>query len=296
MANGVNYWESGDSKPAFDYSRMIINYHAKSFSFAAKFLPENRRWGTYAVYNFCRFADNIIDNPRKRSRKELIDELECFREELRLAYKYYESEHPALKAFIIAAKEFGIPKQYADDLLTGVEMDLAIKEYENFDKLYLFCYRVASTVGLMMTYVLGFDGGDKTLEYAEKMGVAMQLTNILRDIETDAELGRCYIPQDELSKFAVNKDDIIKRNFSNEMHNLMKFQVDRAIDYYEYSQAGIVSLNKETRFAIVAASKIYGEILQKIRHNNYNPFMGRVYVPHSQKIRILLSEILKKFI
>lgn len=290
------YWLNGDLKPAFDYSKLIIDHHAKSFSFASRFLPEDRKWGTYAVYNFCRFADNIIDNPRHRTRKELIDELDSLRIELSLAYKYGESEHPALKAFIQAANIFSIPKIYAEELLTGVEIDLTIKRYESFDKLYLFCYRVASTVGLMMTYVLGFEGGKNTLEYAEKLGIAMQLTNILRDVAEDVQLGRVYLPQEDIEKWGVRVDDILEKKFSVELKNFLEFEVNRALQYYNDSQPGIDYLDKNSRFAIRTASKIYGEILQKIVQNNYNPFLGRVYVPKSHKIKILISELFNKYI
>ena len=291
-----NYWESGDLFPAFQYSQSIIEHHAKSFSFASKFLPDYRRWGTFAVYNFCRYADNIIDNPRNRTKTELITELNELRRELDAAYKYGESEHPALKAFIATSVNFDIPKVYADDLLNGVEMDLTISRYNTFDELYVFCYRVASTVGLMMTYVLGFEGGQKTLDYAENLGIAMQLTNILRDIADDFKLGRIYIPQEDIKNFNVNIEDIRNHIFTPELRNMMVFQVDRALNYYNNSQPGIKLLEKDSRFAIQSASKIYGEILKKIVENDYNPFLGRVFVPHSRKIQILFSEIIGRFL
>jgi phytoene synthase len=296
MIKNNNYWDKSDLLPAFQYSKSIIEHHAKSFSFAAKFLPDYRRWGTYAVYCFCRFADNIIDNPRNRTKNELITELNELRRELDAAYKYSESEHPALKAFIATAKEFDIPKEYADELLNGVEMDLSYVSYNTFDELYLFCYRVASTVGLMMTYVLGYSGGQQTLVYAEKLGIAMQLTNLLRDISDDYKIGRIYLPKDDLRKFSVKIEDISAGNFTKEFRDLMKFQVERAYMYYNESQPGINSLNKESRFAIQAASKIYGEILNKIIENDYNPFIGRVFVTHNKKIQILFSELIGNFI
>lgn len=291
-----NYWDSGDLFPAFQYSQSIIEHHAKSFSFASKFLPDYRRWGTFAVYNFCRYADNIIDNPRNRTNTELITELNELRRELDAAYKYGESEHPALKAFIATSVNFDIPKVYADDLLNGVEMDLTISRYNTFDELYVFCYRVASTVGLMMTYVLGFEGGQKTLDYAENLGIAMQLTNILRDIADDFKLGRIYIPQEDIKNFNVNIEDIRNHIFTPELRTMMVFQVDRALNYYNNSQPGIKLLEKDSRFAIQSASKIYGEILKKIVENDYNPFLGRVFVPHSRKIQILFSEIIGRFL
>jgi len=291
-----NYWIGGDLFPAFQYSQSIIEHHAKSFSFASKFLPESKRWGTFAVYNFCRYADNIIDNPRHRTTDELITEINELRRELDAAYKYGESEHPALKAFIATALIFDIPKKYADDLLIGVEMDLTISRYNTFDELYVFCYRVAAAVGLMMTYVLGFEGGQKTLEYAEKLGIAMQLTNILRDIADDCKMGRIYSPQEDIKNFDVNIEDISSHIFTPEIRNMMVFQVERTLEYYNNSQPGIKFLDKDSRFAIQSVSKIYGEILIKIAQNDYNPFLGRVFVPHSRKIQILFSEIIGRFV
>lgn len=221
--------------------------------------------------------------------------MSTFRQELNNAYKYGESEHPALKAFIAVANEFDIPKDFSEELLNGVEMDLSISSYNDFDSLYLFCYRVASTVGIMMTYVLGFHGGKTTLEYAEKLGIAMQLTNILRDVGEDAKLGRIYIPMDELDRFNVSVKDISNSVYNSQVRELMKFQVSRALKYYMDAQPGIGMLDKESQFTIKAASKIYGELLQKIEQNNYNPFLGRVYVTHNRKIQILLSEITGRF-
>lgn len=287
------YWLEGDNEPAFLYAKSIIDHHAKSFSFASKFIPEQRRWATFATYSFCRYADNIVDNPRERSKKEIIDELNEIRNEIDFAYKYGESEHPVLKSFIIAAKMYDIPKQYTFDLLDGVEMDLTIDRYKTFDELYLFCYRVASVVGLMMTYVLGFKD-DKTLKYAEEMGVAMQLTNILRDIKEDKNMGRIYLPLDEIKQFHLKESDFFSENFNLDFRNFMQYQVDRAKFYYQDSTKGISMLEHESRFSIYAAGRIYSGILRKIEERGYNPFLGRVFVPKSEKISILIQEFVKR--
>jgi len=287
------YWKNSDLKASFEYSRAIIKHYAKSFSFAAKFLPKEKRWATYSVYAFCRYVDNIIDLPRNRTNEELVAELNNLRHEIELAYKYGESEHPALSAFIFSAKKFNIPKEYPLDLINGVEMDLTCKSYDNFADLYLFCYRVAGVVGLMMTYILGFKN-EETLYYAEKLGVAMQLTNILRDIETDYEMGRVYLPQDELLEFNLTNLSIADKQFNDSFKNMMKFQVSRAENYYDTANVGISQLDKDSQFAIYTASRIYGRILNKIIENNYNPFSGRVFVPKFTKFAILGSEIVKR--
>lgn len=287
------YWQQNDYYPSFVYSKEVISHFAKSFSFASKLLPLHRRWATYSVYSFCRYADNIIDNPRKRTKQELLNEINHLREELQLAYKYGESEHPALKSFIVAAKIYNIPLKYPMELLDGVEMDLNFSHYENFDELYLFCYRVAAVVGLMMTFVLGFKD-DKALLYAEKMGIAMQLTNILRDIKEDKNQNRIYLPIEELNKYNVTKNDFYKENFNSNFKSLMEFQVNRAFRYYLESIDGIKLLEHESRFSIYAAGKIYAGILKKLEERGYNPFLGRVFVPKSEKIFILISEFFKR--
>lgn len=281
-----------DMKIGIGYSGLVIKEYAKSFYFAASFLPREKREGAHAVYNFCRHADNIVDKPRERSIDEIIGELNRLREELDLSYKYGESEHPSLMAFAHYAKKYSIPKEYAHDLLNGVEMDLTLKRYETFDELYTFCYRVASVVGLMMSYILGFKE-DKALIHAEKMGIAMQLTNILRDVKEDKYMGRIYLPLAELRERKISEFNIINENSTPELIDYMKFNVDRAKKYYSEGDEGIHLLHKDARFAIHTASRIYGKILDIITERNYNPFDERAFVPKSQKFGILLNELLK---
>ncbi|MDC1068863.1 phytoene/squalene synthase family protein [Candidatus Kapabacteria bacterium] len=276
----------------FKYSKTVIKHYAKSFYLSSQFLPKKKRLGSYAVYCFCRYTDNIVDNPRNRTNSEILIELDHLKLELENSYKYGESEHPALSTFAIVAKEYNIPKKYAFELIEGVQMDMTKNRYKSFDDLYLFCYRVAATVGLMMTYVLGFKN-DNTLVYAEKLGIAMQLTNILRDIEEDVENDRIYLPQQELEKYGVSESDIKNHQFNSNIADLMKFNVDRARQYYKDAEDGIAELDKNSRFAIYAASRIYSGILNKIMERNFNPFLGRVFVPKSKKLKIVFSELVK---
>ena len=286
------FWLDPEFQSSYRYAKELTREYARSFYFAARFLPEKTRWATYSVYGLCRYADNIVDKPRNRNKESVLEELGNFQKELVQAYTSGESMNPVISAFVKSSELYGIPQKYALELIKGVEMDMSITRYKTFDDLYLFCYRVASVVGLMMTYVLGFRD-EEARAYAEKLGIAMQLTNILRDIDEDMEMGRIYIPEEEYKSYGLTEQDFYNRNFNDNFRELMKFQVDRAARYYREAEPGINLLKNESQFAIYAASRIYGGILNKIEENDYNPFEGRVFVPHSKKVRILGNEFFR---
>jgi len=288
----MKYWQNPSDTAAFEHSRLLTAHYAKSFYISARMLPADRRWAAYALYGFCRYADNLIDNPRSRSSAELIEEAQRLQREIEVAWRTGESEHPIVKPLIVVARKYGIPMKYPLELLKGVQMDIEIRRYETFEDLYLFCYRVAGVVGLMMTHILGYKD-EEAFEHAEKLGVAMQLTNILRDIKEDKNMGRIYLPREELLRFGVSENDIFEENMTDRFRRMMKFQVQRAHAYYEDADIGIAMLEKKSQFAIYSASKIYRSILLKIEARHYNPFLGRVFLPQINKIGILLREIFR---
>lgn len=284
--------ENKSLKSAFRYARSQTANYSKSFFLSSAMLPKEKRWDTYALYSFCRFADNIVDNPRNRSVRDLIDEVNYMEKELKLAFKYGESEHPIIKPLVNVLLKHDMPIEYPLELLEGVKMDLEKDRYNTFDELYTFAYRVAGVVGLMMTYLLGFQ--DKSaLKYAEKLGIAMQLTNILRDIKEDKDMGRIYMPLEEIKRFGLTENDFFNENMNDAMYKFIRFQVKRANKYYHEAHDGIKMLNKDSQFAIYAASKIYQGILIKIEARHFNPFLGRVFVNQGKKFLILLNEIIK---
>ncbi|MCK6621701.1 MAG: phytoene/squalene synthase family protein [Calditrichaceae bacterium] len=288
----MKFWQASEHRASFEHARLLTAHHSKSFYISARMLPRERRWATYALYGFCRYADNLIDNPRQRSAAELLAEADFIANELRIAYRTGESEHPVIHPFIVAAKRYGIPIEYPLDLLKGVKMDIQRTRYRTFEDLYVFCYRVAGVVGLMMTHVLGYKDR-AAFQYAEKLGVAMQLTNILRDVKEDKNMGRIYLPREELRRFGVAEQDIIHERMTDNLRELMQFQVERAHHYYEEANQGIPMLYRKSQFAIYSASKIYRGILRKIEARDYNPFLGRVFVSQMKKIGILSREILR---
>ena len=285
-------WKVEENRVAFEYARRITAYYSKSFYFSTRMLPKERRWATYALYGFCRHCDNLIDTPRQRTETEIVREMQLLTEELQVAYNTGESQHPIIRAFILVAKAYGIPIEYPLDLLKGVTMDVQQTRYKTFDELSLFCYRVAAVVGLMMTHVLGYKD-ERAFDYAKQLGIAMQLTNILRDIKEDKEMGRIYLPQKDLVRFGVSEQDILKERITPQLKALMKFQIERAGHHYAEAMPGISLLETESQYAIYSAAKIYRGILRKIEDQDYNPFLSRVFVPSSQKIGILLHEGLR---
>ena len=286
-------WKLTDAdRAAFEYARRITAYYSKSFYVSAQILPYDRRWATYALYGFCRHCDNLIDTPRQRTRSQIFGEIDFLTEELQIAYNTNESEHPVIRAFILVVERYGIPFEYPLDLLKGVAMDLQQARYKTFDELTFFCYRVAAVVGLMMTHILGYKD-TRAFEYAKRLGIAMQLTNILRDIKEDKEMGRIYLPEMDLDLFGVSVQDILNERMTPQLRALMKFQIKRADRYYSEAIPGISLLKTESQYAIYSAAKIYRGILRKIEAQNYNPFLNRVFVPPIQKIGILLHEVLR---
>ncbi len=288
----MRFWLEQSNRAAFKHARQMTAYYSKSFYISACMLPLEKRWATYAIYGFCRYADNLIDKQRSRQVAEILREVDFLAHELEVAYRTGESEHPILRPFVVVAQRYGIPLEYPLDLLRGVKMDIQNARYQNFDELYVFCYRVAAVVGLMMTHVLGYKN-DEAFAYAEKLGVAMQLTNILRDVQEDKDMGRIYLPLDELQEFGCSENNVLEERMTPAFRELIRFQVNRAHSYYEAAADGIPMLAPDSRFAIYSASRIYRGILKRLEARKYNPFLGRVFVPKHRKLGILLQEVLR---
>jgi phytoene synthase len=275
---------------AYRYCREVTKQHAKSFYFSAKFLPKHKQKPIYALYALCRHIDDEVDEAEVRSEPEAIEAVERWRVSLDEIYSNQtpktreQKPNPVLIAWRDMLKNYRIRQEWPLELMRGVLMDTHFKRYETFEELYVYCYRVASVVGLMSSQIFGYTGGEKTLEYAEALGIAMQLTNILRDVREDAEMGRIYLPQEDLRKFGVTEDQILSRKFSQNFAKLMKFQIERARFYYRKAELGIPFLEKDTRFTVLLAARLYGRILDEIENLNYDVFQTRAHTTKLQKI------------
>ncbi len=247
---------------------------SKSFYFASTFFPPELARAAHAVYWFCRTTDDIVDEAPSKAQGRA--DLDAWQRDLQDAFAWGTSSNPILRIFVDTALRHHIPSRYAFELIEGVRMDLEQSRYETFDDLRVFCYRVASTVGLMMSHVIGFEG--PALRYAEDLGVAMQLTNILRDIGEDLRLGRVYLPAAELHLFGYTVEDLQAGVRNAAFRELMQFQADRARRYYKQARPGIAMLRPEGRFAVRIAADVYERILDRIEAMNYDVFARRAVV------------------
>ncbi|PWB74163.1 MAG: squalene synthase [Anaerolineales bacterium] len=265
-----SYW-AGDValRKAYKHAEAITARHSKSFHFASGLLPEEKRSAVRALYAFCRTVDDIVD--------ESADD-EC---ESRLDYwrgmidaDSFEDNDLVAAAWADTLTRYHIPRHYALQLIDGVHRDLMQSRYQTFEELATYCYGVASTVGLMSMYIVGFKSNE-AVPYAIKLGVALQMTNILRDIGEDYQNGRLYLPREELAFFGIREQDIAEGRITDQWRQFMKFQIERTRHLYEDSWAGVKLLEREGQLAIGAASVFYQGILDDIEKHDYNVFTRR---------------------
>ncbi len=260
----------------------VTRSNSRTFSLASGLLPANKRSAARALYAFCRISDDIVDC--RESRNPLGD-LEVWQKRSLSAYPA-ASDDPVALAWADARLRFGIPVRYAEQLLEGIASDLTHTRYASFNDLAAYCYRVASTVGLMSMHIIGFEGS-QAIPYAIKLGIALQLTNILRDVADDWRNGRLYLPQDELAAFGLSETDIAAGKVTPQWRRFMRFQIDRARRLYAEAWPGIAMLRRDGRFAIAAASGLYEAILDDIELHNYDVFSRRAHLGVWDKLRRL---------
>ncbi|MBN3040400.1 MAG: phytoene/squalene synthase family protein [Candidatus Omnitrophica bacterium] len=274
----------------FKKAREITRKQAKSFFFASRLLPKAKRNASYSVYSICRISDDSVDKP-----KESIETLDEIEKKIDLAYSREELEDDLIAAFRKTITKYKIPRKYFDDLIDGIRLDMEKKRYENFLELITYCHKVAGVVGLIMLKIFGYNK-PQAEKYAVDLGIAMQLTNILRDIKEDFSLGRIYLPKAEMQKFDINEATIKNSQLEDNFIEFMRFQIVRARDYYNRAEKGIIFItDKRCRLAAMAMSKIYSAILSSIENNGYDVFSRRSYVSMPVKIKILAQTILGSF-
>lgn len=265
---------------AYRHCTHITRQHSRTFFLASRLLPGEQRQAARALYAFCRVSDDLVDNEEGDRLHRLLQ----WRQESL-------ASHPPIYNLVALAwadtrARFNIPRQYAEQLLDGVATDLKKNRYKTFAELTQYCYGVASTVGLMTMHIVGYTG-DEALPYAIKLGVALQLTNILRDIQEDWENGRLYLPQDELAQFGLTEEDIANGRNDERWHAFMDFQIQRARRLYDEALPGIQRLGKNGRFAIGAAAELYKAILADIEEHNYDVFSRRAHTSGREKLSML---------
>ena len=252
---------------------------SKSFFFATRWFPPDLARAAHAIYWFCRYTDDLVDECTDVNQGR--EDLELWALMLNSALAGEAPSHPVLRVFMDTVRRHSIPNEYALELIEGMRMDLDGVRYATFADLRQFCYRVASVVGLMMSHVIGFR--EPALTYAIDLGIAMQLTNILRDIGEDLERGRIYLPADEMERFGYLEYDLRRRVHNDSFRELMRFEAARARAYYAQAEPGIASLDSRGRFAVKVASDVYRQILARIEASDYNVFQQRAVVSPARK-------------
>jgi len=277
---------------AYRYCRQISKHHAKTFYLATLFLPKRQQNPIFAIYALLRTVDDLVDLAEDKltngqiTRQEINSMLENWKIRLKQCYRGEVSSDPILMAWHDTLKTYPIPIELPLDLMDGVAMDIEFRKFETFDDLYVYCYKVASVVGLMTSEIFGYSDR-QALQHAIDLGIAMQLTNILRDIGEDIDRGRIYLPMEDLKRFGYSEEEFMKKTMNNNFLAMMKFQIERARSYYRSSEKGIPMLEKESRFAVMISSRNYCNILQAIEENNYDVFSQRAYRSFYQKIRTI---------
>ena len=267
---------------AYEYCRQITRINSRTFYLACSLLSPPKRQAVHALYAFCRSTDDLVDKARQRDRHdELFSNWRS-----RLANHHPSAHDPVPLAWADAQQRFAIPRGYAEQLIDGITRDLYQSRYQTFAELTEYCYGVASTVGLMSMHIIGFRS-EEALPYAVKLGIALQLTNILRDVGEDWQAGRLYLPAEELAAFGLCEASIAAGELSEQWRRFMRFQIERARQLYAEAMPGIKLLDPDGRFAIAAAAELYSAILERIEANHYDVFHQRAYVSTWGKVRRL---------
>lgn len=290
-------WTGNLLDSAYERCGEVTSEYAKTFYLGTQLMTPEKRRAIWAIYVWCRRTDELVDGPNaSRITPAALDRWE---ERLEAAFegRPYDDLDAALTDTV---SRFPVDIQPFRDMIGGMRMDLYKNRYENYDELYEYCYRVAGTVALMSTPVMGVDPGYKgplepVYKAALALGTANQLTNILRDVGEDATTrSRVYLPLDELAQFNISEDEVLRGMFAastgkidDRWHAFMSFQIQRARDIFKEAEAGVNLLDKDARWPVWSALIMYRQILDGIEANGYDNFTKRAYVPKWRKFASL---------
>lgn len=293
---------------AYKQCQEVTKEYSKTFYLGSQLLDKDEQRVVWAIYDWCRSTDELVDGPEAAN--TTMDDLEVWEERLNKIFQLeaLEVTDPSDLAMRDSVKKFSLIQRPFQDMIGGMAMDLVKDRYETFYELEVYCYRVAGTVGIMTLPVLGFDPmqnftedlQEQTIAAAMSLGVAFQLTNILRDIGEDAQRGRIYVPLEDLRRFGITEEEVLEASKTqSSLHqeqkwiDFMEFQMARCEKEYQKAKAGIVGLSEVNRLGVMAALYVYGDILNRIRKNNYDNLSRRAYVPFVDKVLLMGKAWLK---
>lgn len=275
------------------FCAQITAEHARTFAAASRFLPPEKRRASFAVYAFCRVADDIVDERAAGNSVDVSNELLLHRAQLEDVVNGNRPDRaPVFEELGWAMRRFGIPASPFEELLYALEGDLVPVEYATWPSLARYCGGVASTVGEMCAHVFGVQSGDAAdaLQHARTLGVALQLTNILRDVGEDAVRGRCYLPTEDLAAFGIDRREILRatiRASDRRWRALMKYEIARARDLYASSTPGLALIDRDARCCATICARGYAAILGAIERRGYDSLTGRARIGAVRKASVM---------
>jgi phytoene synthase len=256
-----------------------------SFYYSFHFLPAERRQAITALYAFCREVDDAVDECSDAGVARA--KIAWWRAEV-AALDEGKPSHPVTQALALARRKFSLPTEQLQEIIDGMEMDLEQARYADFKALHLYCYRVASVVGLLAAEIFGYSDR-RTLKYAHDLGLAFQLTNIIRDVGEDARRGRIYLPQDEMAAHGVSEADILASRETEAFRALMAFQAERARGYYRKAMEQLPAADRKSQRAGLIMAAIYRTLLEEIARDGFPVLTSHISLPPARKIWLALK-------
>ena len=260
-----------------------------SFYYSFMFLPKDKRRAITALYAFCREVDDVVDECSDAGVARTT--LTWWRMQVADIYDG-KPQHPVAQALVPIVKQFNMAQEHLLEIIDGMEMDLDQPRYPDFKSLQLYCYRVASVVGLLAAEIFGYTDR-QTQKYAHDLGIAFQLTNIIRDVGEDARRGRIYLPMDELEQFGVTASDILNTNETENFQKLMEFQIERAQRYYQQALAHLPAVDRKSQRTGLIMAAIYRATLDEVISSGCHVMKERVSLTPLYKLRLAFTAWLK---
>ena len=279
-------------RDSYRYCRKLAKNRAKNFYYAFRLLRPEQRDAMCAIYAFMRHCDDLSDDPESTDKSLVAQSISIWRMDLDNSLKGRLADSPIWPAFCDTVQRYSIPHRFFHEMIDGVMSDIEPREIETWDELYRYCYQVASVVGMTIIHIFGFESV-RALLLAEKCGVAFQLTNILRDVREDAEMGRVYLPREDLRRFGVNTEQIRLGIENDRFRSLMKFEASRAWACYEESEPLSDLIEKKSRRSLWALREVYTRLLMRIEKSNYSVLTQRISVSKTTKMMLMWRAFLK---
>jgi 15-cis-phytoene synthase len=267
---------------AIAYCDVLTAACSRSFYVATALLPKHKRQAIRVIYAVCRISDDLVDTAPHGAEQALAG-LRGWRTRLLGAEAGAAADDPVIAAWAAVRRRYCIPHHYLEQLLDGLAQDVRPRHFATFEQLAAYAYEVASTVGLMSMHVIGFSN-DAAVQYAVKLGLALQLTNILRDVGADWQAGRVYLPANELAQFGLAESDLAAGRVDERWRAFMRFQIARNRQLYAEAWPGMRLLHADGRVAVAAAADLYRAILNAIEANDYDVFRRRAQVSDARKL------------